>query len=87
MSVNLPVYYTGSYFTKQPGAGIPGAPSVFDSLANPPASGVAAEEANDTVATEVGVLTPNSRALLDQTRQRDHIRDAYDTASILTVSE
>ena len=87
MSVTLPVHYTGSYFDKQPGAGIPGAPSVFDSLANPPASGVAAEAVNTAVATDVGVLTPNSRALLDQTRQRDHIRDSYDTASILTVSE
>ena len=85
--MTLPVYYTGSYFTKQPGAGIPGSPSVFDSLANPPASGVAAEEANTTVATDVGVVTPNSQALLDQTRQRDHIRDSYDSASILTVSE
>ena len=87
MSVTLPIQFTGSYFTRQPDAGIPGAPSVFGALANPPASGVVAEATNTTVATDVGVLTPNSRALQDQTRQRDHVRDSYDTASVLTVSE
>lgn len=87
MSVTLPVHYTGSYYDKQPGGGIPGAPSVFASMPNAPASGVAAEAVNEAVATDVGVVNPNSQALLDQTRQRDHIRDSYDSASILTVSE
>jgi hypothetical protein len=85
--MTLPVHYTGSYFTRQPDAGIPGSPSVFDSLANPPASGVAAEAVNLAVATDVGVVDSDARALADQTRQRDHVRDFYDSASILTVSE
>ena len=82
---DLPLHLTASYLTRQPDAGIPGAPSVFDSLANPPASGVAAEEASEANAQSVGVVQPDAPALLDRTRNRDRIRDFYDSASILRV--
>lgn len=81
----LPIHYTGSLLTQQPGAGIPGGPTVFQSLANPPASGVAAEDAAIAHAQEVGVVKPDAPALADRLRQRDRIRDFYDSASILRV--
>jgi hypothetical protein len=81
----LPVYYTGSYLTSQPGAGIPGGKSVFQSLANPPASGVIAETDAVNNAKAVGVVKTNAPALLDRTRNRDRVRDFYDSGSILRV--
>jgi hypothetical protein len=81
----LPVYYTGSYLTRQPGAGNPGAPSILQSLANPPASAVAAETDSINTAKAVGVVKTNAPALLDRTRNRDRIRDFYDSSSILRV--
>ena len=85
MTAPLPVYYTGSYLTSQPGAGIPGSKSVFQSLANPPASGVAAETDSINTAKAVGVIKADAPALLDQARNRDRIRDFYDSSSILRV--
>lgn len=82
---DLPLAYTRSLLTRQPGAGIPGGPTVFQSLATPPASGVAAENAAIAAAQEVGVVRPDAPALADQVRQRDRIRDFYDSASILRV--
>jgi hypothetical protein len=81
----LPIHYTRSLLTRQPGAGIPGAPSVFQSLATPPASGVRAENKAIARAQDVGIVKPNSPALADRTRQRDRIRDFYDSASVLRV--
>lgn len=83
--MSLPLHYTASLLTGQPGAGIPGARSVFQSLANPPASGVAAENNAIANAQAVGVVDPDAPALADQLRQRDRIRDFYDSASILRV--
>ena len=84
--MSLPLHYTASLLTRQPGAGIPGAPSVFQSLANPPASGVVAENLATDHAKAVGVVKTNAPALADRTRSRDRIRDFYDSASILRVS-
>lgn len=84
---DLPVHYTGSLLTRQPGAGLPGGPTVFQSLANPPASGVAAENAAIVTAQGVGVVKPDAPALADRVRNRDRIRDFYDSASILRVPE
>jgi hypothetical protein len=81
----LPLHYTASLLTRQPGAGIPGGPTVFQSLATPPASGVESEIAAINRAKDVGVVKTNAPALLDQTRSRDRIRDFYDSASILRV--
>lgn len=83
--MSLPIHYTGSLLTHQPGAGIPGGPTVFQSLANPPASGVAAENNAIANAQAVGVVHPDAPALADRLRQRDRIRDFYDSASILRV--
>lgn len=83
--MSLPLHYTASLLTRQPGAGIPGGPTVFQSLATPPASGVAAENNAIANAQAVGVVRPDSAALSDRTRQRDRIRDFYDSASILRV--
>lgn len=83
--MSLPLHYTGSLLTSQPSAGIPGGPTVFQSLANPPASGVAAENNAIATARAVGVVKTDAPALLDQTRNRDRIRDFYDSASILRV--
>lgn len=85
MTTPLPVYYTGSYMTGQPGAGIPGSRSVFQTLANPPASGVAAETDSVNTAKAVGVIKADAPALLDRVRSRDRIRDFYDSSSILRV--
>lgn len=82
---DLPLHLTASYLTRQPGAGIPGGPTIFQSLANPPASGVAAEESSIADAQDVGIVQPDAPALLDRTRSRDRIRDFYDSASILRV--
>jgi hypothetical protein len=81
----LPVHYTGSYLTRQPGAGIPGAPSILQSLANPAPSATAAEKKDIDRAKAVGVVKTNAPALLDRTRNRDRIRDFYDSSSILRV--
>ena len=73
-----------SYYTKQPGAGLPGAPSVFDALADAPATGTAGETVTKNRAKAVGVNKgANTAPLLDATRQRDHLRDFYDSTSIL----
>lgn len=85
MSVTLPLYLTASYLTKQPGAGIPGGPSVFQALAHPPTTGVASEEAADDKAEALGVVDPDSAALARRTKHIDEIRDSYDSASILRV--
>jgi len=82
---DLPIAYTHSLLTRQPGAGVPGGPTVFQSLATPPASGVAAENAAIDNAREVGVVKPDAPALADRVRNRDRIRDFYDSASILRV--
>lgn len=81
----LPIAYTNSLLTRQPGAGIPGGPTVFQSLATPPASGLAAENLATANAQAVGVVRPDAPALADRVRQRDRIRDFYDSASILRV--
>lgn len=83
--MSLPLHYTASLLTRQPGAGIPGGPSVFQSLANPPASGVEAENQAIANAQDVGVVKPDAPALADRVRNRDRIRDFYDSASILRV--
>jgi len=77
-----PLVWTLAYQTEQFSGGLPGQPTVFDSLVSPPASGVAATTAGDAAAQAVGtVLSPNP-SLLDKTRQRDGMRDFYDSASI-----
>lgn len=84
--MSLPLHYTGSLLIHQPSAGIPGGYSVIESLANPPASAVAAETRAINHAHAVGVVHPDAPALADRLRQRDRIRDFYDSASILRVS-
>jgi hypothetical protein len=82
----LPVYYTGAYQTKQQQAGIPGGASVFDALANPPATGVTAEEASLATAEALGVEQPNANLIGLKTANRDYIRDFYDNGSILRTT-
>lgn len=83
---SLPLYLTGSFLTKHYNAGIPGGvDSVFDALANPPTTGVAAQEANESAAQAVGIDISDSPARLNVNRQRDGIKDFYDSASILRV--
>jgi hypothetical protein len=84
MTVSLPVSLTGSYLTKQPDAGIPAGPSVFDALANPPASGTAAETAQRAKAIAKGVNEADSVARTGVNKHQDRIRDELDTASILS---
>lgn len=79
----LPLYLTASYMERQFGAGIPGEPSVFDALSNPPETGVEAEEAAREDAYDLGVEDPDSPALARRFKHVDEIRDAADTASIL----
>lgn len=83
----LPLYLTGMYQDKHYNAGIPGSPTVFDALVNPPESGVEAQEVVEQEAKDVGVIDADTDALLDRTRQRDHFRDRYDSQSILRVQE
>lgn len=87
MTESLPLHYTASLLDRQPNAGIPGGATVFQSLANPPESGLAAEESTLAKAQAVGTVQPDAPALADRTRNRDRIRDFYDSASILRVSE
>lgn len=81
----LPLHLTASYLTKQPGAGIPAGPSVFEALANPPTTGVEAETDANEKAQALGVAHPNSAALARRTKHIDEVRDFYDSASILRV--
>lgn len=83
--MTLPLHYTASLLTRQPGAGLPGGPTVFQSLATPPASGVAAENQAIANAQDVGIVQADAPALADRARNRDRIRDFYDSASILRV--
>lgn len=85
MTTPLPLHYTASLLSRQPDAGIPGGVSVFRALANPPATGLEAETRAINNAKEVGVVQANAPALADQARNRDRIRDFYDSASILRV--
>jgi hypothetical protein len=86
MAQEMPLYLTASYMERQFGAGIPGAPSVFEALTNPPDTGVASEDAAVTRAHDLGVNVADSPARLRQNAHRDEIRDALDTASILRVA-
>ena len=76
-----PLVWTLAYQTEQ-FTGHAGEHSVFESLVSPPASGVAATTAGDDAAKAVGVVLDPNPALLDRTRQRDGMRDFYDSASI-----
>lgn len=73
-------YQTSQYAT---GTYTQGGSQVFSHLDAPPASGVAAEEASDADAEALGsvLAEENNPALLDATRQRDSMRDFYDSAS------
>ena len=84
MPITLPLYETASFLTRQPDAGIPGFPSVFGSLANPPTTGVAAEDAANADAVALGIIDADAQALADRYRHRDHYRDFHDSASILS---
>lgn len=85
MTTPLPLHYTADVYTRQPNAGIPGGVSVFQALANPPVTGLEAETRAINNAKAVGVVQADAPALLDQSRNRDRIRDFYDSASILRV--
>jgi len=77
-----PLVWTLAYQKEQFSGGLPGKPTVFDSLVSPPASGVAATTAGDAAAQAVGTVLSDNPALTDRTRQRDGMRDFYDSASI-----
>lgn len=94
----VPFAIKASYQTRHYNAGIPQNPdSVFDALATPPASGVAAETADLARATHVLnadgtqgaqlAAHPDSRALMGAYAHRDWIREFYDSASILRTDE
>ena len=77
-----PLVWTLAFQNKQFTAGEPGHGAVFDSLVSPPATGVAATTAGDAAAHAVGTVLSDNPALDDRTRQRDGMRDFYDSASI-----
>jgi hypothetical protein len=89
---------TGMYLTKQPNAGIPAGPSVFDALAYPTSctidgetsSGPVAEAASKALAVEVGTIDEGSAGAAAGAKMaalahqnRDYVRDFYDSASVL----
>ena len=76
-----PLVWTLAY-QKEQFTGHAGQHAVFDSLVSPPESGVAATAAGDAAAHAVGTVLSDNPALDDRTRQRDGMRDFYDSASI-----
>ena len=71
-----PLVWTLAYQKEQFSGGLPGQPTVFDSLVSPPST------AGDVAAHAVGTVLSDNPALDDRTRQRDGMRDFYDSASI-----
>jgi hypothetical protein len=82
--MTVPFAIRASYQTKHYNAGTPQQPdnSVFDALAFPPESGLEAAAASLAAAQELGIVQPDSEALLRQTSHRDGIREFYDSSSI-----
>lgn len=91
-----PLIFTAVYQTRQFGAQslyTPSSPSVYGSLANPPATGVSSETAQTTHAQALNQIaavngggtlpkTPNPFLMTGRTKAFDSMRDFYDEASI-----
>jgi hypothetical protein len=79
------ILFTGTYLTKNYNPGVPGQPTVFDALANPPATGEAAEANAEAATTALGVVAPPAQVLALRTANRDYVKDFYDDASVLNA--
>jgi hypothetical protein len=90
------VLFTGSYLTgnHNPGAigpghgGSKGPVSVFDTLANPPASGVASQTSGRQEEANLGVLNSNAYGAATQIMSKnvDAVKNFYDGAGVVGVN-
>lgn len=81
--MTVPFATRAAYQIKNYNAGIPQNPdSIFDALADPPESAVAAEAASLARSQAIGVVQPDPQALKGATSHTDWVRDFYDSASI-----
>lgn len=79
------VLFTGSYLTGNYNPGVPGGPSVFDTLAFPPASGVASQTAGLDEQAALGVVDPPQAVLDARQKNTDPMKNFYDGAGIQGV--
>lgn len=81
------VLFTGNYRTKVGNPGVPGAPSVLDELAFPPASALAAQEAGVTEETNHGIVDTGAfgAATKVKTANFDPMKNFYDGAGVVGV--
>lgn len=86
-STNVPVLYSGSYLLKNGNPGVPGGDTVFDCLANPPATGITAEQGAEAEALALGTNVPNAQIAALRWSNRDYMKDFYDSIGILNSPE
>ena len=86
-STNVPVLYSGSYLIKNGNPGVPGGDTVFDCLANPPATGITAEQGAIAEAEALGTNTPNALISALAWSNRDYMKDFYDSIGMLQSPE
>lgn len=82
-STNVPILYSGSYLIKNGNPGVPGGDTVFDCLANPPATGITAEEGAQAQAQALGTNQPNEKIAALMYSNRDYMKDFYDDIGII----
>jgi hypothetical protein len=81
-STNVPVLYSGAYLKKNGNPGVPGGDSVFDTLANPPATGLTAEEGAQAEAQALGTNVGQPAIAALAYSNRDYMKDFYDGTGI-----
>lgn len=79
-----PLALTATYMSKQ-FSGLPG-DYLFSALANPPATGVTAQNLSISDAQAVGTAATNARVVFYADRNQDRLKDFYDQASYYVIS-
>lgn len=82
------VLFTGSYLTGNYNPGVPGGPSVYDTLANPPASGVVSETSGKEEMLDLGIQNANAfgAATKIMSANVDAMKNFYDGSGVVGVN-
>lgn len=85
MAVNVPVLYSGTYLSKNGNPGVPGGDTVFSTLANPPATGLSAEQGAQAKERALGTNVSNAQIAALRWSNRDYMKDFYDNIGIINT--